>query len=137
MKIIRIVFSILFYITAGISIYMISLLSFINQPSWVAKYNSLNLFVVVAILALVLGATVAFWGWKSTTAGITLISSTGFALLVIVTIFYLSLSPKFKETFPNNNFDTFSDYKTGCITALVLLIAGSTLTELGRQKKTE
>ncbi len=129
-------FSILFYMAAGAFIYMITLLSFIKQPSWAEKFSSVDLLILSAVLALVLGAIVTFWGWKSFVTGITLISAVGFAILAIITIFYLSLLPEFKEAFPNNNFNSFSDYRTGCLTLFILLIIGSTLIVRGGRKST-
>ncbi len=134
MKIIRHIFSILFYIVAGVFIFQIGVLSFLNQSSWSEKFSSVDTSIIYVVLALVLGAVfLLFRGWAKAT-GITLLSATSFSILVIITIFYLSLLPKFHKAFPDNNFYDFSEYRTGCITMLILLSISIALIELGKSK---
>ena len=134
MKIIRHIFSILLYTAAGVFIFEIALLSFLSQSSWAEKFNSVDTFIIYAVLAIVLGAAfIQFQGWLKVT-GIMLLVATSFSILVTFTIFYLSLLPEFQKTFPDNNFYDFSDYRTGCITIFILLSLGSALTQLGKSK---
>ena len=134
MKIIRHIFSTLFYITAGIFIFKIILLSFLSQPSWLEKLNSIDTSIIYAVLAIMFGAIfIRFRGWAKATS-IAIVLATTFSILVKVTIFYLSLLPEFREAFPDNNFYDFSDYRTGCITIFILLFVGSVLFELHKSQ---
>jgi len=123
----RKVISIICYVAAGFFVYMVSLLSFINEPPVATKLGIMGVFCIPGLISLLIGLAISrFQNWKSNT-GIVLLSGAGFTVLVVFTFLCLLLSSEFKELFPEDKLDFFNDYVTGTFCVIVLLFTGALL----------
>jgi len=131
----RKVISIICYVAAGFFVYMISFLSFINEPPVAAKLAIMGVFCIPGLISLLIGLAISrFRNWKSNT-GIVLLSGAGFTVLVVFIFFCLLLSSEFRELFPEAKLDFFNDYVTGTFCVVILLFTGALL--LRKAKKAE
>jgi len=108
----RKVIGIIFYVIAGFFIYMVCLLSFINEPN-LEKWGIVAGFTILALLFLSIGLAVnRFKNWKRH-LGIVLLSGSGTTCFIIFTVACLLMSDEFKEMMEPDTFDYFNAYITG------------------------
>jgi ABC-type transport system involved in multi-copper enzyme maturation permease subunit len=105
---------IIFYVIAGFFIYMVCLLSFINQPN-VEKWGIVAGFTLLALLFMSLGLAVnRFQNWKKH-LGIVLLSGTGVTCFIIITFACLLVSDEFKDMMEPGTIESFNAYISGGI----------------------
>jgi glucose dehydrogenase len=123
------VFRIALYAVGGFFIYMVNLLSFISlaQLTTTQKLGVMALFGVLGLVPILAAmATNHFRAWE-VPVGAALLSGVGVTLLVMFTFICMELSPELLKTVPNFPQDALSDYFTGGITTVSLLVAGIAL----------
>ena len=138
----RKVISIICYIVAGVFVYMVSLLAFVNlsflpsgnkPPLWF-KYAIVGGFCIPGVVALVIGLAVSrFRCWKRD-VGIVFVSGAGTTAFIAFSMACLLLSPEFKKLFPHNVLTFFSDLVTGLSCILLFSAAGIGLIKSSRRE---
>ena len=130
----RKIISIIFYVISGFFFYSVCAISFVNQPPNYAKFIIIGIFCVPALIALGIGLALSrFQNWKRDT-GIVIISAAGVTTGILFTMICMFMSPEFKEYFPENNFESLSDYVSGISCIVILGITGVLLIMKGRKK---
>lgn len=119
----RKVLSVILYTIAGFFVYMVCLLSFINQPP-AQKWGIVAGFFVPALLFLCIGLALnRFQNWKRHT-GIVLLSGAGLTGFIIFTFACLLMTDEFKRMMQPDTLDFFSAYILGSIFTLATGILG-------------
>ena len=132
----RKVISIIFYVISGFFFYMVCLLAFMNPPvkqlPVLVKFALIGGFSIPALIAMGIGlACSRFQNWKRD-IGIITISAAGFTTFMVLTIICMLISPEFKELYPDNKFEFFSDYVTGTGCIIILGTIGVLLIKIGK-----
>ena len=124
----RSLFSVLLNIVAGFFFYMVSLLSFINEPAMASGKWWIALgFSIPALIALCGGLALnGFRHWQRST-GIVLLLSCGVTAFIVFTFACLLTSSEFRLMVKPETVNFFSDYVSGgfvilCIGALGFLM---------------
>jgi peptidoglycan/LPS O-acetylase OafA/YrhL len=119
----RKVIAILFYVVAGFSVYMVSLLAFINQPP-IAKWAIVGGFTLPVLLFLGIGLAISrFQNWKKHT-GIVLVSGAGFTCFVVFTFICLLTTDDFRQQLGPDTLNFFTGYISGGIVLLGTIALG-------------
>jgi len=145
---IRRVFSVGFYIVAGLLFYTISVLAFIDGAAIAAngadldatgaafaKWLPIIIFTVPAILILVAGlAIMGFRDWRRD-AGIVLLSASGFTTLLVFMFATMLMKEESRKMMPPEILSFFGDYITGAAVIVVLALAGALLVITSRKPR--
>lgn len=133
-KVTRKVISIICYVISGFFFYNVCVLAFVNEPPVLAKFAIMGGFCIPALIALGIGLVCAhFRNWKRD-VGIVITSAAGFTSFLILTMVCLFMSPEFKEFFPDNTMDFFSDYVSGISCMAILGTAGILLIKNSKER---
>ncbi len=123
------ILGIVLYAIGGFFVYTANLLSFTFMPtSTIAmKLGIMAIFGVLGLIALL--AAMATSGFKNckTPLGITLLAGAGFNIFCVLTIICMEASPEITKSLPDYPHNFFSDYITGGITTICLVLAGIVL----------
>jgi uncharacterized membrane protein YozB (DUF420 family) len=121
----RPILSIIFFILAGVVLYLIEVIAFYRA----SEANALKLFAMIALILpaavlLFTGHTfVRFQGWKRHT-GMVLIGTTLFAIFIGVTLLCMSLSEGFVQGVGTDALPAFNDYALGVPFVVAILSLG-------------
>ena len=129
----RKVFGIVFYVLSGFFVYMLCLLSFINQPP-MPKWSIVAGFTVPAILLLFGGLALnRFQNWRRH-SGVVLLTAAGFTSFLIFTIWCLFLTDEFEQMMKPDTFHFFNAYVSGCSFVVTTGALGILLLRTGKNR---
>lgn len=137
----RRVIGIICYCISGFFLYLVSLLSFVNDPSKHVsigiKLLTFGIFLIPpALIFLGIGLILRrFQKWKYDIA-VVLLSTSGFSIFLTLTVLCVFLSPEVKKVFPGNGLIYFNDYFTGILCLLISICVGSLLLVNSQSKRT-
>ena len=125
-------FGICLYILAGLFVYMVCLLAFINQPA-VAKWGIVGGLTLPALVFLCIGLAVnRFRRWRRD-AGVVLLSGAGFTFFLIFTFVCLLMTDEFRRMVRSDTLNLFNSYSSGFI--FILSVAALGIILLKTEKK--
>ena len=127
--------SIICFIVSGFFLYSVCLLAFINDSQHGIKYIVLAGFAVPALIAFGVGMGLRRFEDSMRCAGIVLLSGCGFTLFLVFTIVCFQLSPEFKEFFPDETLDFFSDHVTGLGAAISGALIGVLMIIISQRRR--
>ena len=118
------VFGIILLVVAGFFFYMVSLLTFINEPSAAKKWGIVFGFSIPAVLPLFGGLALGgFRNWRRKT-GIVLLSGAGATGLVVCAFVSICMDERYRGMVKPNTLRFFSDYSTGGAVTVALAVLG-------------
>ncbi len=110
----RKVLGIISYVIAGFFVYMVCLLSFVNQPA-ITKWGIVSGFSLPALLFLLGGLALnRFQNWRKH-SGIVLLSGAGFTCFLVFSLACVFMTDEFKQMMQPDTLDFFSAYVSGGI----------------------
>lgn len=129
----RKIFAIIFYVLAGFFVYMVCLLSFVNQPM-IPKWIMTAGFTVPALLFLCFGLGINdFHSWKRD-SGVVLLSGAGFTCFLIFTFMCLYMTEDFRQMMKPDSLSFFNTYASGSVFTLSVGILGILLLKKGTRE---
>ncbi len=123
----RRVSSVIAYTIASFFVYGAELTAFISEDPIAGKFIVTGVLFVLGALALLCGLALRQFANPARDVGIVFLSASGFMAFGVFTIFCYSFSPEFKEVFPEDKLDSFSDYATGFSCIAVFGVIGLVL----------
>ena len=129
----RKVLGIILYVIAGFFVYMVCLLSFVNQPA-LPKWGIIAGFTFPAILSFCLGLVVnRFRSWKRH-LGIVLLSGTGITFFIVFTFVFFLMTDEFKAMMQPDTLEFFDAYVSGFTFTFVACALGILLIKTAKRE---
>lgn len=129
----RKVLGIVLYVFAGFFVYMVSLLSFVEETA-TEKLIMLLVFSVPVIVFIVVGLVVnRFNNWKKHT-GIVLLSGAGVTAFVILTFVSYMMNDEFRKMMDAESLELFSAYVFGAVFTLSTVFIGIMLIRMNKNR---
>jgi hypothetical protein len=124
----------IFAFAAGFFVYVANLLCFVQVPPQMSKPLLASSFAVTGVVCAVIALALRrFDGWQRTLA-IVLIGGSLMSVLAVATIALLRSSTTVTHAMYVSQLGGFTDYKTGSVVTLSLLVAGVALLWASRRK---
>lgn len=125
-------FSVVFKFFAGMFIYLITMFAFVKDIASDGGWLMLAIFMVLAIVAMLIGLAVSgFARWRRDT-GIVLLSTVAFDAFLILSTVCMFSNEEFLKLLPPDSMAMFDSYWTGGAVMLGLAALGWCLLQTGR-----